>query len=1030
MMHSTVDKFDEVTLNQYRRKVSPNSHRGLFVCPNNCSKNHYFLLLRNPILPQCLSISCSVCKQKWYVCINCYSQLKHINTILQYKRHAKLCHENNMFPTLQHKSQNTYHIKLKDFKLQFLREASALFFYFEQFNMGSAYIISNAHFKLPNVAELVSISDVNTQLKITKVLHSTPSSISEEMTSIFRDILDRYCSNSKIRKSPWMLSIPRNMSKARSLYLEGKYAVIPNLPHPHIQDFHDHSYVNIEEIIKHYLYSGGDYLEVPDISFYKRGLDKASNINEILKCHRCNEISKEIDSKNEHNEETLNLMLLRWSDDFEPTSSNKKNRNNGMWILTVSIVKPKMTGQHSENTFTLSMGKKGEDHQIVEDQFASDLEKFNNNNLNWYLPKNSTKKKKVRLYVFACLGDSPEKYTVSHITRGNGTYTSRWGHLIDIKSVQDVIPSCKDCRKLNILQCGEVYCGETYSCRHCVNWDFYKDEYNLLLFDPPNKFPKGCSNSHSNKLAPQKITSRLLLSVCENSHTKISEGIWSRLEGDAYLKAHGINIDLRQNIIECAENIYLLSKLNTLEHRYQKYLTSDKERNPNKYIQHPLPKVWFSPTGVELFVDAPMHLLFLGIMKDVHRITMQWCSTINIESTVLRQISKYFNIIFEMKLEWLKIIPIGISNFSGWVSENWLALSRISKWIYSIVVCLYSTKRNLLCSFDGPRNKWTMNQNKSWLKTHGLDTRGNAVKLRERVDEYMNDSSCPLPFNMRPGGSLNNLMSLWSSLHAIISNCMCRQVTSKCINQVAIYIKIFLSAINDIDKYLSNSNSTRLWFSSWNYITLLNIPETLKKYGSFQNIWEGGTVGEGILKDVKPLSTYVYAKWYMHLTTKLYQTRSLNAITKTSLHRNNIQPYIPKNVHTYRNSSEIFQRMANGEPLSLVCVDNSKFFVLLDNEKTIELIFDYSRKKISAYHTYFFCKQTLVHDDITLDSDGTLKYGILLPLFDYNNERRELVVKSKMYTLVFSNWTEINYKNDIGLFNNKDWYYYRTAANS
>ena len=92
----------------------------------------------------------------------------------------------------------------------------------------------------PNVAELVSISDVNTQLKITKVLHSIPSYISEEMTSIFKDILDRYCSNSKMQKSPWMLSIPRNMSEARSMYIEGKHAVIPNLPHPHIQDFHDH----------------------------------------------------------------------------------------------------------------------------------------------------------------------------------------------------------------------------------------------------------------------------------------------------------------------------------------------------------------------------------------------------------------------------------------------------------------------------------------------------------------------------------------------------------------------------------------------------------------------------------------------------------------------------------------------------------------------------------------------------------------------------------------------------------------------
>ena len=58
-----------------------------------------------------------------------------------------------------------------------------------------------------------------------------------------------------------------------------------------------------------------------------------------------------------------------------------------MWILTVRIIKPKMTGQHSENTFTLSMGKKGDDHQIIEDEFASDLEKFNNNNLRWFLPK-------------------------------------------------------------------------------------------------------------------------------------------------------------------------------------------------------------------------------------------------------------------------------------------------------------------------------------------------------------------------------------------------------------------------------------------------------------------------------------------------------------------------------------------------------------------------------------------------------------------------------------------------------------------
>ena len=106
-----MDQFNEVTLNQYRRKVSPNSRRGLFVCPNSCSRNHYNLLLRNPILPECLSISCSVCEQKWYVCINCRSQLKHITNHLQYKRHANICRENYVFPAQQHKSQNQNLIK-------------------------------------------------------------------------------------------------------------------------------------------------------------------------------------------------------------------------------------------------------------------------------------------------------------------------------------------------------------------------------------------------------------------------------------------------------------------------------------------------------------------------------------------------------------------------------------------------------------------------------------------------------------------------------------------------------------------------------------------------------------------------------------------------------------------------------------------------------------------------------------------------------------------------------------------------------
>ena len=57
---------------------------------------------------------------------------------------------------------------IKDFKLLFKRNASASFYYYEQFNMGAAYLMTNAHFKLPNLVDLVSKSDMKIHLKIKK----------------------------------------------------------------------------------------------------------------------------------------------------------------------------------------------------------------------------------------------------------------------------------------------------------------------------------------------------------------------------------------------------------------------------------------------------------------------------------------------------------------------------------------------------------------------------------------------------------------------------------------------------------------------------------------------------------------------------------------------------------------------------------------------------------------------------------------------------------------------------------------------
>ena len=190
--------------------------------------------------------------------------------------------------------------------------------------MGTAYLMSNAHFKLPNVVVLVRKSDVKIHLKITK-FSSVYTKISFNRNYIYFQVHSCWVLHHiQKHKSPWMLNIPQNMNEARSIYLEGKHDVLTNLPYPEINNINEHLYVDIDEIIKHYLYSGGPYLEVPDISFYEKGLHKCSSVNKIIKTQQCRDISQSIYERGKNNDDKLNMLLLRWSDDFGPNLSNKK----------------------------------------------------------------------------------------------------------------------------------------------------------------------------------------------------------------------------------------------------------------------------------------------------------------------------------------------------------------------------------------------------------------------------------------------------------------------------------------------------------------------------------------------------------------------------------------------------------------------------------------------------------------------------------------------------------------------------------
>ena len=340
---------------------------------------------------------------------------------------------------------------------------------------------------------------------------------------------------------------------------------------------------------------------------------------------------------------------------------------------------------------------------------------------------------------------------------------------------------CKRCHKDSLCKLVDVNYICNRKCKKCVNWEFFNDPYKLLVSPVPANLPVDSNLLKDGNLYPQKISGPVLLAGYKATHSNVSDGTWSRKGGEAYLTVMGLNEIFIEKFLDHSQNMYFMSNIDSVKTEHQNYYYQLMKESPEKFEPYPLPKVWFPPFGIETFVDAPMHLLFHGIVKDVNRLTLDWLSAFGIKSKVLQSFSKYFGIIFDMKLEWIKVIPIGEGSFSGLVIENWMGLCRILKWMYSIISHIYPFASEVKDPVHIPVSRWNGDHYKNWLKKRGLAQSGTVAVLREKVIELMESSDCPIPISARSGGGIDCLEVLWILLHAVVSNSMTGSVDTSVI---------------------------------------------------------------------------------------------------------------------------------------------------------------------------------------------------------------------------------------------------------
>ena len=136
---------------------------------------------------------------------------------------------------------------------------------------------------------------------------------------------------------------------------------------------------------------------------------------------------------------------------------------------------------------------------------------------------------------------------------------------------------------------------------------------------------------------------------------------------------------------KCREYQEIMDENSTSSDSLKAAVSQEKNRRAHLYEPWPLPAVW--KRGVHLYQhpDVPMHLLCLGVVKSVILQVDKWMTKSCKGAPFVKHMMGMLESIHELGLCWCPILPYKGGKFGGWVSENYLTMSRLLKWFYSVL---------------------------------------------------------------------------------------------------------------------------------------------------------------------------------------------------------------------------------------------------------------------------------------------------------------------------------------------------------
>ena len=647
----------------------------------------------------------------------------------------------------------------------------------------------------------------------------------------------------------------------------------------------------------------------------------------------------------------FHFCMMTWSDGFQANYSTKVNRLKP-WIKTATIAahgafKMGDWGDHLwKSTFPVAFGSENNSKEGIERRFYSEMKLLDApGGMTFYVAR-LNRDVKVRVTLVLVRGDQPERRKFCGLVGVNGNYGAAFGVIGNCKEIASSLPSCDNC--LSAMTNSRTI----LKCECCLNWDFLKKGSSLNWYTPGGKFPAEEFTRGDNKLPFRSVTFDLLKEVIVKSHDKIVGGHWGKGQAIAYMEAHALNDEVRKAVYEHAHRAKLWLQAETRKEEFpqeHEMLKEVRDGNPSLFERWIPPALWESGVEMTQVVCIIMHLLFLGVAKQMLELGGKWSSSFNLGSVLEKAAHGVLESVQSLGLPWCKALPYKKGTGGSWVSENYLAFAKLMPWFYSMLDEIDVAPKPAeveslwpVCNLNNDRC-WSGSICEKWLRHRNLDASGKAEEKQRRVRKIM--ESGDIPKLLEKGPTDRQVMAVMQTCHAMICSLMATTVGEEEIAEADCRVRIFLTLFSKIDRQMDSGKSEKAketpeWIRHANFLSLPRVVEAMKEFGPPRLGWEGGVVGggEGVLRNIKPelKSGMSSQNWHKNCVDTILKAMAIHGIAMSSEiltnisgnlweHRDRAKEHPGYRQHSH--DSEVRVLFRSNKPISGFLGTDGKFWV-------------------------------------------------------------------------------------------------------